>query len=128
MIIIDSSIFCAYFNSNDIFHVKSTKLVNELMQGKHGPPIITDYIFDEVISIIQRKCSKQKALETGEYLLNSSIILVNIEDFRKAWIVFKKTELFSFTDCTIISTLESLNIKKLATYDKAFNNVNNIDV
>jgi predicted nucleic acid-binding protein len=130
IILLDASLFCSYFNVDDVFNNKSIRLIKDILSGMYGKPVITDYIFDEVISVIMRKCGKERALIAGNYLLNSSFMLIHIDKsvFDQAWEIFNETQDFSFTDCTILAFLRLNGITKLATFDKAFEKISDIEI
>lgn len=57
------------------------------------------------------KTSLEKAMEVGEFLLNSDIEMLKVNDdiFNEAWEIFKKTRM-SFTDCTIAAMVKLFGI------------------
>ena len=126
-VFIDASVFCAFANQNDVHHQKAVSILERLANDEQ---ITTDYVFDELVSVIMRRAGKDKSLEFGNALLNSEVFIAKIDSstFQNAWGFFKDTEKFSFTDCTILAFMKSLKIKKLATFDKEFKNVKWIDV
>lgn len=127
---IDASVFCAFINEDDVHHKKSKKILGDLIQNKLTP-ITTDYIFDETLTVILRRVNKEKATEIGRYLLDSEISIAPIDVvlFEKTWDEFQKqNEKFSFTDCSNIAFMKLFGITKIATFDKAFKNVQGIEV
>ena len=124
MILLDSSLIVAYSNEADENHEKALKIVKDLERGKYGTPAITDYIFDEIVTVMLVKTKNlKKVLELGEALLNSTLLLrVNEEIFHSAWNIFKEQRKprFSFTDCTTISICKVNGIRNIATFDQDF--------
>jgi len=124
MILLDSSLIVAYSNEADENHEKALKIIKDLERGKYGTPIITDYIFDEIVTVMLVKTKNlKKVLELGEALLNSALLFkVDEEIFHLAWNIFKEQRKprFSFTDCTIIATCKVNGIRNIATFDQDF--------
>jgi len=76
-------------------------------------------IFDEVVTFLRAKVP-WIAQEVGENILeNLDLIRVNDEDFRTAWELFNKFDELSFTDCTTLSLLKRLKIRRVVTFDQS---------
>lgn len=129
-ILIDASVLCAYANTSDIHYQKAIKTIEEAIEEKYGAIVITDYIFDEIVSVVNRKTSREKAIKIGKYLFDSEILLARVDHFifEKAWELFQNTKELSFTDCTSIAFMQIFGIKKIATFDKGFNKIKDIQV
>ncbi len=129
VILIDSSVFCAYANVRDVHHKNAQKIIKEVISDKYEGAVTTDYIFDETVTVAKRKASQKTAIEIGKFLLNSEIFIARIDAlvFQKAWEFFQANDL-SFTDSTIIAFMDLFGIKKIATFDKGFNNIKNVQV
>ncbi len=121
-IVIDSSVFCAFFNNRDVHHQQSVSLLKEILSQKYGRAFLTDYIFDETVSVALRRGDKNSALDAGRFLLHSEFLLAKIDPplFEEAWAFFQKLDGFSFTDCTILAFMKAFDIAHVATFDKAF--------
>ncbi len=129
-ILIDASVFCAYANLKDVHHSHSKQIIGDVVSGKYGDAVITDYIFDEIVTVVARKVHKEKAIQIGKFLLSSEVILtrVNTLVFEKAWEVFNGAAGLSFTDCTCIAFMKIFGVNKIATFDKGFNNIKDVQV
>lgn len=132
MIFLDSSFLIAYKIENDVHHQKAKILMEKIIKNEFGKPIISDYIFDEVITVIFGKSkSHELAIETGKELINSFNI-INIEEslFKESWNEFikQKETKFSFTDCSILALMNAHKIQNLATFDEEFNKVGSLRV
>ncbi|MEM2913691.1 MAG: PIN domain-containing protein [Candidatus Bathyarchaeia archaeon] len=124
MILLDSSLIVAYSNEADENHAKALQIVEDLERGKYGTLVITDYIFDEVVTVMLVKTKNlEKVLELGETLLNSTLLFrINEDLFNQAWRLFKEQgkPKFSFTDCTSIAVCRANGISNIATFDEDF--------
>jgi len=122
MIFLDSSFIIAAKIESDENHKKAMNYLFKLIEQGNRDFFISDYIFDEVVTIVMLKSKNmQFATELGD-TLRSSFKIINIteEIFDKAWSLFKEqggTRL-SFTDCTTLTLLETRKISELATFDK----------
>jgi len=122
MIFLDSSFLVAYSNEEDSLHAKAMKVASDLADGKYGMPVITDYIFDEVITILLvRTKNFRKAIETGEKLIGTTLFLhMDSALFSDSWSIFKNQNnpRLSFTDCSIVAVCKANGIGTLVTFDR----------
>lgn len=130
-ILIDANYWIALANPRDKHHKRSVSLAEEIAHQDYGKKITSDYVFDEAVTVAQRKASHDQALEIGNLILNSEVVLVRIDShlFDAAWKLFnfQKKDL-SFTDCTNIVMMNSFGIKNIATFDKGFERIKGINV
>ncbi|MDP3729044.1 MAG: PIN domain-containing protein [bacterium] len=129
VIFIDANIFCAIINENDVHHKKAKEIIEKYTKEKQHF-ITTDYIFDEAVSVTQRKLGKQAAILLGRHILHGEVYFIQIDKKKcnKAWKIFQEENNFSFTDCTNIACMQELNIKQIATFDKEFKKEKGIEV
>ena len=132
MIFLDSSFLIAYYNSTDKHKNKALDIMDNLIAGKYGTPYISDYVFDEIVTILfVRNKDKSIATTLGEILRESlEIINVNEELFGNAWTLFRnqKDTNFSFTDCTNLAIMQYKGILQIATFDEDFTKSKGIKV
>jgi predicted nucleic acid-binding protein len=122
-ILIDTNVFISFYNVDDVNHEKAVKIMSDIDVGTYGVPFISDYIFDEVVTVTSMKVKKKElALRLGDQLLASFHMLMVKEDiFKRAWDAFKLTDAgLSFTDVTNVVLTEMLPEKRIATFDKGF--------
>ncbi|MHA1974243.1 MAG: type II toxin-antitoxin system VapC family toxin [Candidatus Hodarchaeales archaeon] len=125
MIFVDTGAFYASKVKNDINHASANKIERKILQGEFGRIITTNYIFDELITLLRGRIHYKELIKIGDAIKNSPniqiiCILEAIED--KAWDFYKKNQDkdYSFTDCTSFVVMNSLNIKMAFTYDMHF--------
>lgn len=132
MIFLDSSFLVAVEVKTDQNHEKAVKIRDEIIKGKFGKTFISDYIFDETITVTFGRTKKlRKTILVGNQLKASSEMLkVDEKIFDQAWKIFKKQKEthFSFTDCTTIAIMSKNEIKNIATFDEDFQKVRGIKV
>lgn len=126
-VFVDSSVFVAYYNERDVHHEASVELIKKCVEGDFGELFTSDYVFDEVVTVTLIKTGIKKAVELGEYLLNSEVMLLEVDRdaFNTAWEMFKSLEM-SFTDCTNIAVMGLHGIDKILTFDRGFKAVEGI--
>jgi len=128
-VFIDTNIFAAAKLKNDIDHERGKGLLEEALLGNYGQVLTSDYIFDEIITLLNIRSKKhQLVFEFGNSILTSAsidIIKVNDEIFEAAWDKFGrfKDKLLSFTDCTTLVIIEKLKIEKIMSFDKHFDGI-----
>lgn len=124
MIFIDTSLLVAFVVAKDTNHEKSVSIMEEIVGGKHGQAITSEYVFDETVTVVLvRSKSLYLASKTGDLIKESMPVLeVGNNTFEASWNRFRnqKDTKFSFTDCTIVEVVESNHIDKLATFDREF--------
>ena len=105
-VFIDSSFLVAYHHVGDPFHRQVRNLMETEME-EHIPLkfFITDYVFDEFVTLIMKRTSKKQAIQRGQTLLHDrrfEVERINSRYFDKAWEIFRDfaDKMWSFTDCT----------------------------
>ena len=132
MIILDTSFLVSVEVETDQNHKRAVELRDKIIRGEFGDPIISDYIFDEAITVTFQKTKDLKKVVLIGAELRSSAKMINVDEeiFELAWELFKDQDntRFSFTDCTILSIARLQEIKYIATFDKDFDKVEGISV
>lgn len=132
MIILDTSFIVSYYNTRDENHEKATELMKEIVNRKYGNLYITDYIFDESITVILiRLKSLFETIKIGELIRKSTeIVEVGRDVFDESWKLFKKQKetAFSFTDCTTLNVMKKMDINNIATFDEDFKRIEAINI
>ena len=87
--------------------------------------VITDYVFEEIVTLVMAKLGKHYAIRLGERLRSSdfcSVVKVQPEDIETAWEVFSRFEdkKWSFTDCTSYVVMKRLGIREALATDGHF--------
>ncbi len=116
MVIIDSSVWVAFFNENDSQHNKAKKVFNELKTKV----ILPEYIFMEVATILLIKAGKKiavKFMEISQDNFDIEIYLSDEELFLNTAKLFKNSQKskLSFVDVSLLFLSASC---KIITFDK----------
>ncbi|MDQ7066448.1 MAG: type II toxin-antitoxin system VapC family toxin [candidate division KSB1 bacterium] len=122
---LDTSFLCAYFNQADSNHHQARDIYRNLSTNNNFQFIITDYIFDEIVTLLMKRTTKHQAIEYSRLLLDEPVFTlfkINQGIFLKAWELFEKTEdkLWSFTDCTSFIVIQELGIQTALSFDRHF--------
>jgi predicted nucleic acid-binding protein len=90
-----------------------------------NPLVTTDYIVDELLTVLKVRGEYQRALEVGPSLLNGDVCYlewVTRDDIQEAWRVFSthRDKGWSFTDCVSRVVMERLGITTAVAFDEHF--------
>ena len=117
----DTSALYAFINSKDPDHKK----IKNYLDNFKGQLLITNFIFDEIITLVLARMGHDKAVLTGKALLNPNVfIMIRLRalDEDNAWEFFIKRpdKDYSFTDCTSFVIMKRLGIEKSLAIDPHF--------
>ncbi len=131
MILLDTSFVVSYLNTTDQNHARAVEIQRHLDSGEYGAQAITDFIFDEIMTVMlgKLKDAKRTSLE-GDKLLNLQLFKIDATAFAHAREIFKNQEghKLSFTDCSTIAVSEMHAISALASFDAEFKKVSHLKV
>ena len=131
MIILDSSFIISSQIENDQNHQIASSLMEDIYNKRYGTPIISDYIFNETVTVLFTKLKDlNKTIKICEIIKKQKMRKVDREIFDNAWQIFKeqKNTKLSFTDCTILAIMRNEGISNIATFDKDFKKIDGINV
>ena len=120
-ILLDTGVIIAAFNRRDRHHRWARRLLVEVLEGRYGPPYVTDYIIDEVLSYAAARLGREPALRLGEALLERRLFRiapVTVDLVLRAWEIYRDhLPRLSFTDASSIAVAEAYEIDYIATVD-----------
>lgn len=132
MIFLDASFLVAYKIENDVHHANALEIMKSIVSGMYGDPIISDYIFSEVVTVILGKSQKiELAVQSGKELQDAlDILQIDREVFDEGWRIFssQKSSFFSFVDCATLALMRRKKVNRIVTFDKEFLKVKRIEV
>lgn len=136
MIIIDTNIFYAFYNVNDVDHDRAKGIYTRVLDGEYGKPVLLDYVFDELTTLIQVRNNNKLASQIGAVLMKDTedvleFMQVSFPTFHSAWNIFQdqqERKCLSFTDSVIIATAQILNLKHIATFEGGFHSFKGIEI
>jgi predicted nucleic acid-binding protein len=123
-VFVDTPFLYALEDLSDQNHGYAKKIWKKALKN---PPrlVLTSYIFDETVTLLQATLNHAKAFEVGNRLLESALvdfIHVTPELFLSAWAYFTKhrDKGYSFTDCTSFVVMGDRDLKVAFSFDKHF--------
>ncbi len=131
MIFLDSSFIIASKIEYEEDHNKAIEILNNMIENNEST-VLSDYVFDEVVTVLFGKTKNLEFTNEVGNMLRSSATFINVDDemFDNAWGIFQeqKDAKLSFTDCSIIALMKKEGINKIATFDKDFKKVKGIKI
>lgn len=120
----DTSFLVAYYNRKDENHAEAHKWMRSIRRSSIKF-LVSDYIFDELLTVLLSRGSKELSITAGKKILESTqitIIKINEEVFARVWDIYQsyKDKEWSFTDCTSYVLMKGLEIRKGASFDLHF--------
>lgn len=71
MIALDTSFLVAFHNRRDVHHPAATRVIQRLLGGEWGEGLVHEYVFLEVVTVLQRRLDHAAALQVGDALLRA---------------------------------------------------------
>jgi predicted nucleic acid-binding protein len=129
VIFVDTGAWFAAFVPNDADHAAA----DIWLEANTEPLVTTDYIVDELLTLLKMRGEYQRALEVGPLLLQGEIAYlewVGQGDVRKAWTIFQQYQDkdWSFTDCISRVVIERLEIQTAFAFDDHFRQFGTVTV
>jgi len=130
-IFFDSWGWIAVADRKDSYHETAKPFYQEYLNDG-GIPITTDYILDEVLTVLRRRLTHQVAVKFGEGIFQAAKVqklrfeLIDNRRRDKAWELFKKYQDkpdISFTDFTSFVVMSEFKLKEVFTDDNHFEKV-----
>ncbi len=121
---LDTGYLVALETSNDQYHPTALRHWKRLL--KRLPPLVTtSYVFDEVVTFLNRRNLHAKGIEVGNNLLGSpSIQFIHVDEdlFHDGWRYYRQypDKSYSLTDCISFVVMKRLSIEAALTFDKHF--------
>ena len=120
-VFVDTGAWFAHFVRRDPDHQAAL----QWMKANRLPLLTTDFVLDELLTLLKLRESHSVAVAVGDTLLHKGaarIERVSEEDFVRAWEVFQqyKDKEWSFTDCTSKVAIERLGITHAFAFDTHF--------
>ncbi len=121
MIFVDTGALFAYAIPDDERHEEARQWVRQ----NRDPMITTDYVIDELLTLMRARAQSARAIKMGELLFTEQVARVYYltqEDILAAWEVFRtyQDKEWSFTDCTSKTVIEKFDLTKAFAFDQHF--------
>ena len=125
MIFVDSSAWVAVSDVRDGNHRAAIGFQKELSRGRRGRLVTTDYVLDESLTLIRKRCGEQLVREFSDGLERSASVQqlwVTPEQYLQARELFlaQGSHSWSFTDCTSFVVMREVGVRAAFTFDRDF--------
>jgi predicted nucleic acid-binding protein len=129
LIFADTGALFAAFVPNDPDHSAARQWITTNTE----PLLTTDYVLDELFTLLKVRGEYQRALDVGPSLLEEQIIglaWVSPTDIHDAWEVFRQYQdkEWSFTDCVSYVLIRRRRIQTAFAFDNHFRQFGNVSV
>lgn len=127
MIFVDTGAWAALFVPADPLHEKARNWLGE----NRDRLITSDYVVDEVLTLLKTRFSVQAAVHAGQSLFGehfSQLVYLGSADVERAWKIFRShsDKHWSFTDCTSFAVIHRMRISKAFAFDKHFSQMRGV--
>jgi uncharacterized protein len=125
VIFVDSSAWVAMSDARDGNHLAALEEHRQLVSGRAGRLVTTDYILDEAFTLVRKYTGPDGVRRFAAGLEGSKsvqVVWVTAYHFRLARELFlqQTTTRWSFTDCTSFVMMRELGIRKSFAFDPDF--------
>ncbi len=123
-IFVDTSAWVAYFDEDESRHDEAVQCLETVRTQKYGM-VISDFIFDEVVTTVLGRAGHHMAVSAGMFLIGSAavdLVWLDTDSKLKAWEYFGRHDDkgYSFTDCTSFVLMKKLKLTRYLGFDKHF--------
>ena len=121
MIFVDTGAWFALYVPQDVNNGQA----NNWLRDNHEPLLATDYVLDEVSTLLRARGYNAAAVKAGEKFFVERIGLIHYLSAREifeSWQIFRdyRDKEWSFTDCTSKVVMEKLGIETAFAFDDHF--------
>ncbi len=129
MIFVDTGAWFAALVPTDADHAAAVSF----LQSNAAPLVTSDYVLDELLTLLKMRGEYQRALRIGLELFSGTVARlewVSPADVLAAWVVFQKFQDkgWSFTDCVSHAIIDRLEIRAALAFDEHFRQFGTIAV
>ncbi|MBS3137197.1 type II toxin-antitoxin system VapC family toxin [Candidatus Woesearchaeota archaeon] len=129
-VLLDTSFIIALALEEDSDHLYAVALNNQLKTGRFGATFYTDYIINEVLTLLRRKkVNKENIKQLADILFmkKRQLLLSNDDIVQNAITIFFQYKRLSFVDASSIAYARMYKISKIYSFDTDFDGVEGIE-
>lgn len=120
-VFVDTSAWFAFIRKDDPDHATC----KELLSRKEHQRVTSNYVFDELMTLLRYRAGHATAVKTGAILRGATdleIVRVQPEDEEEAWRWFSehRDKDYSYTDCTSFALMRRLGLDTAVATDSHF--------
>ena len=129
MVIVDTSGWFAALVPSDPDHEKA----RAWLASNRSDLLVTDYIIDELLTLLRYRKEHQRALEIGGELVGGTMARVEWvipTDVQEAWAIFRgfQDQSWSFTECVSRAVMSRLEIRQAFSFADHFRQFGTVTV
>lgn len=99
--------------------------VRSWFHANTAPVITTDYVIDEILTLLRSRGEKTKAIELGRRVFDLGTVAIHYlrpDEIHRAWEYYRDNpdRYWSFTDCTSRVVIEKFHVRQVLTFDHHF--------
>lgn len=127
MTFVDTGAWVALFVEVDVHYSAAQRWLD----SNSDRLVTSDYVVDEVLTLINARYKRQTALQVGEALVDerlAELVFLNEDDFGRAWDIFRshRDKGWSFTDCTSYALMQRMGVTRAFAFDRHFSQMRGI--
>jgi predicted nucleic acid-binding protein len=132
-VLVDTGVLYADHDRDATRHEAASDALEAVYDGEFGHPYISDYVYDEAVTLTQRRTNSVDAATrlgkrlrgVGEYPTVYALEHVTVAVFQAAVTTFERydDQALSFTDATIIALLDRLDLDRIMSFDDDFDGI-----
>lgn len=115
-ILVDSSVFIAFFNQSDIFHATTMALFEKLSEDKDKTNVVPIIVLFEVMNVLHKRVGEFDERKVFQLLTSYETIDLTFDMAQSFLTVFKKVDLK--TSDAIVAAVAKLTGSTLITWDE----------
>jgi predicted nucleic acid-binding protein len=121
---LDANFVIALEIADDQHHREATDYWSALLKIPYSL-LTTSYVFDEIVTFLNRRHQHGSAVKVANNLLNASHVeMIHVDEplFYESWAYFEQhaDKTYSLTDCVSFVLMKKLGIAEALTFDKHF--------
>ena len=125
MIFVDTGAWYALEVEDDENHAPALVLREELRRGRYGALLTSDFVLDEVITLLRVREDAELSFKFAEKVLGSrsvSVVWIDKPIFDAALKLLRERpdKKWSFTDCSSFVIMSQLRVNKAFAFDQNF--------
>jgi predicted nucleic acid-binding protein len=132
-VLVDTGVLYADHDRDATRHEAASDALEAVYDGEFGHPYISDYVYDEAVTLTQRRTNSVDAATrlgkrlrgVGEYPTVYALEHVTVAVFQAAVTTFERydDQALSLTDATIIALLDRLDLDRIMSFDDDFDGI-----
>lgn len=129
-ILVDTGVLYAHHDTDAARHDDAAAFMNALLDGTYGQPYVTDYVYDETVTLTLKRMGQFSAAKTigdrirgaGNFPAVFELLFIGRSNFLDVVATFEQypDQDLSFTDASLVAIAEAKDIDAIASFDSDF--------